>query len=216
MGKVYFVHHRLWKMMLAIKTPLRTAVKSEARLLRFLREAELWVDLGLHPNIATCYYARIISGLPRLFIEYVDGGPLDLWQDRGLLKDLRVVADLMLQFTHGMYYAERQGMIHRDIKPANCLISREKILKITDFGLVKRVEDPSSASVADDISGDVTMMTGRLAEANLTMYEGGVMGLLGTWRLSASEQKPAMTYGRTSTPSGSCCTNSSWIRCRSS
>lgn len=54
MGKVYFVFHRLWKMMLAIKTPLRAAVKNEARLLRFLREAELWVDLGLHPNIATC------------------------------------------------------------------------------------------------------------------------------------------------------------------
>ena len=49
--------------MLAIKTPQPKAVKSEARLIRFLREAELWVDLGLHPNIATCYYARVIGGL---------------------------------------------------------------------------------------------------------------------------------------------------------
>lgn len=176
MGRVYFVFHRLWKMMLAIKTPLRTAVKNEARLLRFLREAELWVNLGLHPNIATCYYARIIGGLPRLFIEYVDGGTLDQWLERGQLKDLRSVTDLMLQFTHGMFYAETQGMIHRDIKPANCLISREKILKITDFGLVKRVEDPSSGGGGDDTTGDATMTTSRFTETDVTMYEGGVMG----------------------------------------
>jgi WD40 repeat protein/serine/threonine protein kinase len=176
MGKVYFVFHRLWKMMLAIKTPLRSAVKNEARLLRFLREAELWVNLGLHPNIATCYYARIISGMPRLFIEYVNGGTLDQWQERGQLRDLRILVDLMLQFTHGMFYAESQGMIHRDIKPANCLISREKVLKITDFGLVKRVEEPPSGSRGDDTTGDATINTTRFTETNVTLYEGGIMG----------------------------------------
>ena len=31
MGKVYFVFHRLWKMMLAIKTPRAAAVKNETR-----------------------------------------------------------------------------------------------------------------------------------------------------------------------------------------
>ena len=66
MGKVYFVFHRLWKMNLAIKTPHSIAIQSETNILRFLREAELWVDLGLHPNIATCYYARVIKGIPRL------------------------------------------------------------------------------------------------------------------------------------------------------
>ena len=144
MGRVYFIFHRIWKMKLAIKTPLRKAIKPDTRLLRFLREAELWVDLGLHPNIATCYYARVISGLPRLFIEYVDGGSLGDWLERGALKDLRLVIDLMQQFCHGMMYAEQRGMIHRDIKPDNCLITKNRSLKITDFGLVKRVEDPAA------------------------------------------------------------------------
>ncbi|HMK33625.1 MAG TPA: serine/threonine-protein kinase [Desulfomonilaceae bacterium] len=190
MGKVYFIFHRLWKMMLAIKTPLRTAVRNEARLLRFLREAELWVNLGLHPNIATCYYARVIGGLPRLFIEYVDGGTLDRWQDKGLLKDLKTAADFMLQFSHGMLYAESQGMMHRDIKPANCLISRDKTLKITDFGLVKRVEDPLSDAREDEIAADSTLTTDRLTMASITMYEGGVVG--SPWYMAPERFKSKM------------------------
>ncbi len=174
MGKVYFVFHRLWRMMLAIKTPLAMYVTNEARLRRFLREAELWVNLGLHPNIATCYYARVIEGLPRLFIEYVDGGTLEEWHEKKRLQDLRTVADLMLQFSHGMMYAEAKGIIHRDIKPANCLIGRNKMLKVTDFGLVKRVVDPSSGSLADDTLTEKT--DASLSDDGLTLFEGGVVG----------------------------------------
>jgi WD40 repeat protein len=174
MGKVYFVFHRLWKMMLAIKTPLAMYVTNEARLRRFLREAELWVNLGLHPNIATCYYARLIEGLPRLFIEYVDGGTLEEWHERKRLQDLRTVADLMLQFSHGMMYAESKGIIHRDIKPANCLIGRNKMLKVTDFGLVKRVVDPSGAPAAEDTLTDKACASAD--DDGLTMFEGGVVG----------------------------------------
>lgn len=172
MGRVYFVFHRLWKMNLAIKTPQRAAVKSETRILRFLREAEVWVDLGLHPNIATCYYARVLRGIPRLFIEYVDGGDLYLWKRQDRLKDLWTVTDLMLQFTHGMMYAEEKGMIHRDIKPANCLISRGKILKITDFGLVKRVDDAPLEPPTDELPPD----TSRPSDTSVTLFEDGVMG----------------------------------------
>lgn len=176
MGTVYFAFHRLWKMMIAIKTPQKAAVKSETHLLRFLREAELWVGLGLHPNIATCYYARVIRGLPRLFIEYVDGGTLEEWAEKGLLRDLRLFTDLMLQFCHGMMYAEENGMVHRDIKPANCLITRDKIVKITDFGLVKRVEDPAHVNRSDDEPISDTTSSGRISNASVTLLEGGIMG----------------------------------------
>ncbi len=174
MGKVYFVFHRVWKMKLAIKTPQRRAVKSEAHLIRFLREAELWVDLGLHPNIATCYYARVIGGLPRLFIEYVDGGTLEDWKDKKLLGDLRTVVDLMLQFCHGMMYAEEKGMIHRDIKPQNCLMGRDKTLKITDFGLVKRVEEPAQELHSDKADSNASI--GRYSDTSVTLFEDGVVG----------------------------------------
>ena len=173
MGKVYFVFHTVWKMMLAIKTPQARAVRSEASLMRFLREAELWVDLGLHPNIATCYYARVINGLPRLFIEYVDGGSLEDWIATKNSGDLPTVVDFMLQFCHGMIHAEEKGMIHRDIKPANCLLSSQGDLKITDFGLVKRLAPPVTAG---DEGDDTTAYLQQYSRSNATMYESGVMG----------------------------------------
>ncbi|MCP4834125.1 MAG: hypothetical protein GY895_05110, partial [Phycisphaera sp.] len=40
-------------------------------------EAEAWIALGGHPNICTALYVQEIGGMPRLFIEYVDGGDLD-------------------------------------------------------------------------------------------------------------------------------------------
>jgi WD40 repeat protein/serine/threonine protein kinase len=172
MGRVYFVFHRVWKMMLAIKTPLAQAVRSETSLMRFLREAELWVDVGLHPNIATCYYARVIGGLPRLFIEYVDGGNLEDLIEQRKLTSLKAVCDLMIQFCHGMIHAQEKGMIHRDVKPANCLLSRDGDLKITDFGLVKRLG--TSPLAAAQKTAEMTEDTS--CGPDITAIEGGVMG----------------------------------------
>ncbi|MEW6533301.1 MAG: protein kinase [Thermodesulfobacteriota bacterium] len=172
MGRVHFVFHRLWKMMLAIKTPLPHAMTSEKTIRRFLREAEFWVHLGVHPNIATCYYARVINGLPRLFIEYVNGGSLAERMEKDDLKDLREIVDLMLQFCHGMIHAEQHGMIHRDVKPANCLLTRDGMLKITDFGLVKRARTSS-----DDEDPTGTRRDGQDdTDANLTLEEDGLVG----------------------------------------
>jgi WD40 repeat protein/serine/threonine protein kinase len=170
MGRVYFVFHRQWKMMMAIKTPLPQKVKTEASVLRFLREAELWVNLGLHPNIAVCYYARVINGLPRLFIEFVDGGSLDRWIDDDRLGNPALVTDLMIQFCHGMIHAQEMGLVHRDIKPANCLMTRDGTLKITDFGLVKRIEE---ASIEPN---EEMPELKKIQHADVTVIEGGVRG----------------------------------------
>ena len=175
MGRVYFVFHRLWNMMLAMKTPQVEAIRSVSDLKRFLREAEYWVHLGLHPNIATCYYARVLNGLPRMFIEYVDGGNLKDWADDNKNKDVRVIVDLMLQFCHGMIHAEEHGMIHRDIKPANCLMTRDGMLKITDFGLVKRVDAPQEEG--DEGSGETSKGPAITTDmASITQGGGKIMG----------------------------------------
>ena len=83
MGIVYFVNHINWNTMLAVKSPNLRMLGNEENIKRFIREAETWVDLGKHPNIATCFYVRIIEGIPRIFIEYVEGGNLKEWIEKG-------------------------------------------------------------------------------------------------------------------------------------
>ena len=77
--RTYFVKHLKWGIKLAVKTPLPQIVSNESVMRRFIKEAETWVNLGLHPNIASCHYVRMMGGIPRIFIEYVDGGSLKDW-----------------------------------------------------------------------------------------------------------------------------------------
>ena len=79
MGKVYRVHHRNWNIDLAVKTPRTEIVRKAGGRENFVREAETWVSLGLHPHIVSCYYVRDLGGIPRVFAEYVDGGSLADW-----------------------------------------------------------------------------------------------------------------------------------------
>ncbi|OYV92734.1 MAG: hypothetical protein B7Z73_04565, partial [Planctomycetia bacterium 21-64-5] len=58
----------------------------------------------------------------------------------------RWVAQLGVQAAKGLDYAhhaEGTGVIHRDIKPANLLLDEEGTLWITDFGLARRLTDPT-------------------------------------------------------------------------
>ncbi|MCP4645996.1 MAG: protein kinase [bacterium] len=145
MGKVYKVHHRGWGIDLAVKSP-RPDILSRAQGAEFFeRECELWVNLGLHPNIASCYYVRRLDGLPRVFAEYVSGGTLWSWvQSRhlyrgGAEKALSRILDVASQFAWGLRYAHSQGLVHQDVKTANVLMTSGGVAKVTDFGLSKAV-----------------------------------------------------------------------------
>jgi serine/threonine protein kinase len=79
MGRVYRVRHRGWNTDLAVKSPRPEFFASAGGAESFEREAETWVNLGLHPHIVSCYYVRRLGGIPRVFAEYVEGGSLKDW-----------------------------------------------------------------------------------------------------------------------------------------
>jgi WD40 repeat protein/tRNA A-37 threonylcarbamoyl transferase component Bud32 len=143
MGLVYRVHHRGWKIELAVKSPRQKYFQTQAHKDNFIREAETWIDLGLHPNIVTCYYVRTIDGIPRLFAEFVPGGSLKDWIADGRLyeggkeKALECILDIAIQFAWGLAYAHSKGLIHQDVKPANVLMTLDGEARVTDFGLAK-------------------------------------------------------------------------------
>ncbi|MEI6235006.1 MAG: protein kinase [Planctomycetota bacterium] len=153
MGVVYKVHHREWNIDMAVKTPLPALIKDTSAKARFLREAQLWVDLGLHPNLVQCWYVRDLGGMPRVFVDYLAGGSLKDWFVSGRVGPGKwtVIIDLIVQACDGLGYAHDRGVVHRDIKPGNMLMSEDGRLCITDFGLVKLagVEDIESSCDAD-------------------------------------------------------------------
>ena len=175
MGRVYIAHHKGWNVKLAIKSPNKMMLSDRSNFARVLREANSWVELGLHPNIAYCYYVRSIEEVPHIFVEYVDGGNLRQWISDGKCIDYQVSLDLAIQFCHGMEYAHSKGMIHRDIKPENVLMTKEGVLKITDFGLVRTGAAISdSKGTAEELTkgmtriGDVMGTEGFMAPEQFT------------------------------------------------
>lgn len=138
MGAVYLVLHRRWNTMMAVKSLLHRLRENEEDRALFVKEAETWIDIGFHPNIAGCYYVRNIDGSPRIFIEYADGGGLHEWLARRRPTGWDLMMDCMVQVGDGLEHAHSKGLVHRDIKPANCMMTRDGILKVTDFGLTKR------------------------------------------------------------------------------
>ncbi|MCK5405658.1 MAG: hypothetical protein KAI75_10490, partial [Desulfobulbaceae bacterium] len=89
MGTVYITEHLGWGIKIAIKSP-RPEILSDREGMRCIRkEANSWIKMGMHPNIATCYFVLNFKKIPHLFIEYVDGGSLADWIQTGKCRDLR-------------------------------------------------------------------------------------------------------------------------------
>jgi serine/threonine protein kinase len=100
-----------------------------------------------HPGVASVYDvgesallgAADGSGLPRPFLvmELVDGEPLSALLRGGRPLDPDVVRDLMAQAADAIGAAHLAGIVHRDVKPANLLVTPERQVKITDFGIAR-------------------------------------------------------------------------------
>ena len=110
---------------------------------RFESEAQHAASLH-HPNIAAVYdfgeaTASDGSGSPRpyLVMELVEGQPLSALLRPGVPMDPLAVRELLAQAADGLAAAHRAGIVHRDVKPANLLVTDDRRVKVTDFGIAR-------------------------------------------------------------------------------
>ena len=186
MGSVWKVHHGSWDADLAMKRPQPRffAEGSAQRKETFVRECENWINLGLHPNIVSCYYVREIGGVPSIFSEWMDGGSLkDRIQDGSLYEGtekeiLGRILDIAIQSARGLRYSHEKGLIHQDVKPGNLLLTGDWETKVADFGL---------AAARDRLEGG-----SRETPPPENRASGGLFGFL---RRKKSDDAPAAVNG---------------------
>jgi tetratricopeptide (TPR) repeat protein len=93
-----------------------------------------------HPHIVQLYEAGEVRGHPFFSLEFCDGGTLteQLKKQRPRPHEAAALIETLAQ---AMHYAHLRGVVHRDLKPGNVLLSgAERVAKITDFGLAKRID----------------------------------------------------------------------------
>jgi tRNA A-37 threonylcarbamoyl transferase component Bud32 len=112
----------------------------------FLREARAAAALS-HPNIVTLFDAdQEADGSYYLTMELLEGFGLDsVLQKRGKLTP-RDAVRVGVQIAKGLQFAHEKGVVHRDIKTANLFFTRDRVLKIMDFGLAKMSEEVRRAA----------------------------------------------------------------------
>ncbi len=166
MGVVYRVHHRDWAMDLAVKSPRPEFFQTRQHIENFEREAETWVNLGLHPHTVSCYYVRRLGGIPRIFSEYVEGGSLADWIRTGKLYEgspedaLQRILDIAIQFAWGLHYAHEKGLVHQDVKPANVLMMPDGTAKVSDFGLASARRASAEQATTTAMRGQTILVPG--------------------------------------------------------
>jgi len=133
----------------AIKVLRKDYTENEGFQERFRHEARAAANLS-HPNIVTVHDFGLADGQLYIVMEYVPGTDLKtLIRKRGRFTVDEAIP-LVVQASAGIGYAHRAGLVHCDVKPQNMLVTPDKRLKVTDFGIARAL-----ATIRPDEHSDV-------------------------------------------------------------
>jgi tRNA A-37 threonylcarbamoyl transferase component Bud32 len=160
MGLVYLGKDPTIQRFVAIKTMRLDHIDDPTKVkeikVRFFREAESAGRLS-HPNIVTIYDAGEQDELGYIAMELIEGQSLREWSRKPNLMPLPEIAHTLACVADALDYAHHQGVVHRDIKPANIMITRDRSVKVTDFGIAKMAS--SNKTQTDVVLGTPTYMS---------------------------------------------------------
>jgi serine/threonine-protein kinase len=119
---------------------------------RFRQEAKAAANLS-HPNIVTVHDFGIDQGHIFIVMEFVPGTTLKaLIAEKGRFDPDKAIP-LIVQACAGIGYAHRAGLVHCDVKPQNMLVSPDRRLKVTDFGIARALASIQEDEVSEIVWG---------------------------------------------------------------
>ena len=154
MAQVYLAHDEHSGRRVAIKVMNTEHVRKTRSVERFRREGKLLCRLH-HKNLVEGFEMGRFDGRPFIVMEYVDGLNVDeLITKRGTLTHHEAL-NILLQCALGLDHLHREGSVqaHRDIKPTNIMLTESNVVKITDFGISKALDESESMTLTSSFLG---------------------------------------------------------------
>lgn len=146
-GSVYLALHTVTGELLAVKqvetpspgVPSANDQKKKSMIDALKREIGLLRELQ-HPNIVQYLGCSSSADYLNIFLEYVPGGSVQtMLNSYGALRE-PLVRSFVRQIVTGLAYLHGRDIVHRDIKGANILVDNKGGIKISDFGISKKME----------------------------------------------------------------------------
>ena len=143
MGEVYEAVDESLGRRVALKVLGRKHQGSSEFKSRFLREGRALAAMN-HLNVVQIYGIGEVEGRPYLAMEFLDGKDIgDFIRKLGPLHP-GDAAEVIRQAATGLSETQRVDVVHRDVKPSNLVITQGGMVKVTDFGLAKALQEDLS------------------------------------------------------------------------
>jgi serine/threonine protein kinase/WD40 repeat protein len=163
MGVVYKARQTSLNRIVAVKMILAGQLAIESDVKRFQAEAEAAANLH-HHGVVGIYEVGVQDGQHYYSMEYIAGQNLaQIVREKPLA--IATAAEYVRDIATVLEYAHHQKVLHRDLKPSNILIDASCRVRITDFGLAKRVEGESDLTMTGQVLGTPSYMSPEQAAA---------------------------------------------------
>jgi serine/threonine-protein kinase len=203
MGVVYEARDTRLDRVVALKRLPDTLEREPRYVELLLREARSAARLN-HRNIVTVHDVDRAGGALFVTMELLEGASLEaILRERGRIAP-RSVLWAAEQIVAGLGYAHDRGIVHRDVKPANLFVTRDRTVKLMDFGVAKIVEEARRKRTL--IGGTPAYMapeqaTGEPVDGRADLYAlGATLFELLTGRLPFAEGDPLHHHRATPPP----------------
>ena len=140
MGIVYKARDTILDRIVAYKVLPSNLKDHPAALRNFFREAKSAARLN-HPNIVTVYDAGEEAGNYYIAMEYIEGETIKQILNREGKLPVKAVVLIVGQVCRALDYAHKRKVVHRDIKSSNIMWTKDRQVKLMDFGLAKVLEE---------------------------------------------------------------------------
>ncbi len=133
---------------------------------RFKQEANAVAFLS-HPNIVNIFNVGSEGNIHYIVMEYVKGKTLkEVIRDQGSLSNEEIL-NYSYQIARALESAHNSNIIHRDIKPQNIIVTKDDLVKVTDFGIAKH-SDSATITNSGKIIGSAHYFSPEQARGNMT------------------------------------------------